>query len=161
MWCPLDFTPPTEEVISKTLSEPLKSFISSVKATPSCWNHWPSLSKPLRHPNVVQNFCSTSVQRWELTMSDPSLSSLNQNGLMIPCFDIATQAVHLMECIGPCRNLLEELSPRRCCFLSSHGLRGGNVFHPRTTNHSGNQGSHQSCYRTNDTEPHTSPCQLE
>ena len=29
-------------------------------------------------------------------------------------------------------NLLEELSPRRC-FLSSHGLRGGNVLHPRTT----------------------------
>ena len=33
MWCPLDFTPPTDEAISKTLSETLKSFISSVKGS--------------------------------------------------------------------------------------------------------------------------------
>ena len=44
-------------------------------------------------------------------------------------------------------NLLDELSPRRCCFLSSPGLSGGNVLHPRTTNHPGNQGSHQTCRR--------------
>ena len=77
-------------------------------------------------------------------MSDHSLSSSNQYGLMIPCFDMATQAVHLMECNGCCRPSSRGVEPQK----SSHGLRGGIVIHLRTTNCPENQGSHQPCHRT-------------
>ena len=44
----------------------------------------------------------------------------NKNGPMMPCLEMATQAVHSKECNSLCRQCPGVCFPRRCCFLSSH-----------------------------------------
>ena len=55
---------------------------------------------PLRRPSAVQNLPSNWTYRSVLIVTDRSLSSSDQNGLMMPCLEMATQAVHLTECNG-------------------------------------------------------------
>jgi len=50
----------------------------------SCWNHWRTLTTPLRQPSAVQNLPSTWTYRSVLIVTDRSLSSSNQNGPMMP-----------------------------------------------------------------------------
>ena len=57
---------------------------------PSCWNHWRTLSNPLRRPSAVQNLPSTWTYRSVLIVTDRSLSSSNQNGPTMPCLEMAT-----------------------------------------------------------------------
>ena len=70
---------------------------------PSCWNHWRTLTTPLRRPSAVQNLSSTWTCLSVLIVTDRSLTSSNQNGPMMPCLEMATQAVHFTECNGLCR----------------------------------------------------------
>ena len=60
---------------------------------PSCWNHWRTLTTSLRRPSAVQNLPSTWTYRSVLIVTHCSLSSSNQNGPMMPCLEMATQAV--------------------------------------------------------------------
>lgn len=80
---------------------------------PSCWNYWPSLSKFLCRPNVVESLCDTSMYHWEFTMSNSSLSSSNQYGSTIPCFHMATQAVHN----ACCRQSSGRVEPQQMLFF--------------------------------------------
>jgi len=50
----------------------------------SCWNHWRTLTTPLRRPSAVKNLPSTWTYRSALIVTDRSLSSSNQNGPVMP-----------------------------------------------------------------------------
>ena len=84
---------------------------------PSCWNHWRILTTPLRRPSAIQNLPSTWTYRSVLIVTDRSLSSPNQNGPMMPCLEMATQAVHLTECNGLCRQCSGGVLPQKMLFL--------------------------------------------
>ena len=64
---------------------------------PSCWNRWRTLTTSLRRPSAVQNLTSTWTYRSVLIVRDRSLSSSNQNGPMMPCLEMAAQAVLFTE----------------------------------------------------------------
>jgi len=82
---------------------------------PSCWNHWRTLKSPLRRPSAVQNLPSTWTYRSVLIVTDRSLSSSNQNDPMMPCLEMATQAVHFTECNGLGTKCSGVCYPIRCC----------------------------------------------
>ena len=84
---------------------------------PSCWNHWRTLTTPLRRPSGVQNLPSTWTYRSVLIVTDRSLSSSNQNDPMMPCSEMATQAVHFTECSGLCRQCSGGVLPQKMLFL--------------------------------------------
>jgi len=52
-----------------------------------------------------------------LIVTDRSLSSSNQNGPMMPCLEMATQAVHFTECNGLCRQCSGVVLPQKMLFL--------------------------------------------
>ena len=54
-------------------------------------------------PSAVQNLLSTWTYRSVLIVTDRSMSSSKQNGPMMQCLEMATQAVHFTECNGLCR----------------------------------------------------------
>jgi len=83
----------------------------------SCWNHWRTLKIPLRRPSAVQNLSNTWTYRSVLIVTDCSLSSSNQNGPMIPCLEMATQAVHFAECNVLCRQCSGGVLPQKMLFL--------------------------------------------
>ena len=84
---------------------------------PSCWNHWRTLTTPLCQPSAVQNLPSTWTYRSVLIVTDRSLSSSNQNGPMIPCLEMAAQAVHFTECNGLCRQCSRVVLCQKMLFL--------------------------------------------
>ena len=84
---------------------------------PSCWNHWRTLTAPLRRPSAVQNLPCTWTYRSVLIVTDRSLSSSNQNGPMMPCLEMATQAVHFTECNGLCKQCSGGVLPQKMLFL--------------------------------------------
>jgi len=84
---------------------------------PSCWNHWKALTTPLCRPSAVQNLPSTWTYRSVLIVTDCSLSSSNQNGPVMICLEMATQAVHFTECNGLCRQCSEGALPQKMLFL--------------------------------------------
>ena len=84
---------------------------------PSCWNHWRTLTAPLRRPSAVQNLPCTWTYRSVLIVTDRSLPSSNQNGPMMPCLEMATQAVHFTECNGLCKQCSGGVLPQKMLFL--------------------------------------------
>ena len=70
---------------------------------PSCWNHWRTLMTSFRRPSAVQNLPSTWKYRSVLIVTDRTFSSSNHNGPMMPCLEMAIQAVNFTECNGLCR----------------------------------------------------------
>ena len=118
---------------------------------PSCWNHWRTLTTPLRRPSGVQNLPRTWTYRSVLIVADRSLSSSNQNGPMIPCSEMATQAVHFTECNGFADSAQGVCYPRRCCFSSSRDLSTENVPRPKTRQCHESLSQRQSCRKTTGT----------
>jgi len=88
-----------------------------VGVAPSCWNHWRTLMTPLRRPSAVQNLPSTWTYHLVFIVTDCLLSSSNQNGPMMPCLEMATQAVHFTECNGLCRQCSGGVLPQKMLFL--------------------------------------------
>jgi len=84
---------------------------------PSCWNHWRTLTTPFHRPSAVQNLPSTWTYCSVLIVTDCLLSSSNQNGPMMPCLEMATQAVYFTECNGLCRQFWGDLLPQKMLFL--------------------------------------------
>jgi len=84
----------------------------------SCWNHWRTLTTPLCRPNAVQNFSITWTYRSMLIVTDRSLSSSNQNGPVMPCLEMATQAVQFTESNGLCRQCSGGVLPQKMSFLA-------------------------------------------
>ena len=82
---------------------------------PSFWNHWRTLTTPLRRPSAVQNLPSTWTYRSALIVTDRSLSSSNQNGPMMPCLEMATQVVHFTEWMAFADSAQAVCYLRRCC----------------------------------------------
>ena len=72
---------------------------------------------PLRRPSAVQNLPSTWTYRSVLILTDRLLSSSNQNGPMMPCLEMTTQAVHFTECNGLCRQSSGGVLPQKMLFL--------------------------------------------
>ena len=65
--------------------------------------HQRTLTTPLHRPSAVQNLPITWTYCSVLIVTDHSLSPSNQIGPMMPCLEMATQAVHFTECNGLCR----------------------------------------------------------
>ena len=118
---------------------------------PSCWNHWRTLTTPLPRPSAVQNLPSTWIYRSVLIVTDRSLSSSNQNGPMMPCLEMATQAVHFTECNGLCRQCSGVCYPRRYRSYSSRDMTTENVPRPKTRHCQESLAQRQSCRKTTDT----------
>ena len=72
--------------------------------------------RPFRRPSDVQNLPNTWTYRSVLIVTDRSLSSSNQNGPMMPCLEMATQAVHFTECNGLCRQCSGGVLPQKMLF---------------------------------------------
>ena len=89
---------------------------------PSCWNHWRTLMTPFRRPSAAHNLPSTWTYRSVLIVTDRWLSSSNQNGPMMPCLEMATQAVHFAECNGLCRQCSGGVLPLKMLFLENQAL---------------------------------------
>jgi len=85
--------------------------------TPSCWNHWRTLTTPFHRPSAVRKLPSTWTYCSMLIVTDHSLSSSNQNGPMMPCLEMATQAVYFTECNGLCRECSGAVLPQKMLFL--------------------------------------------
>jgi len=87
-----------------------------------------SLALKIRAPNELPGAAGTfrsrgQSSRWPsrirsvLIVTDRSLSSSKQNGPMMPCFEMATQAVHFTECNGLCRQCSGSVLPQKMLFL--------------------------------------------
>ena len=68
-------------------------------------------------PSTVQNLPSTWTYRLVLIVMDRSLSPSNQNGPMMPCLEMATQAVHFTECNSLCRQCSGGVLHQKMLFL--------------------------------------------
>ena len=86
---------------------------------PSCSNQWQSLLKLPQFwcPRAVQYCCRPSTYCSFVTVSGSPFSSSNQNGPMMPCFDIATHVVHFFEWSGLCSTSLGADVPQNMLFL--------------------------------------------
>ena len=87
------------------------------RVAPSCWNYCCSWCTPQRAQSVLQNLLRTTIWRSLLTVIISPTSFLNQNGPIMPCFNMSTHALHFTECSGLRRTSSGAWDPQNTEFL--------------------------------------------